>query len=422
MSGEWQLNRELQIQNPESALTMLARLSRIILPPLVVVAALLAYRLAFVSAGAEQIQPVRREPWTITARYDEPRVVTDEQLAAVLDRVKPPAKPLKTNNMVHALRLWGVAADFHDPKVPTGRQMREYLLDDRAFRQFAGDETPPLFYRDKDGLAVRSFDDALTNRDTSSYHADDLLATLAEVGTSLDTPMHLRDGEATVGQLLNDSLSRFHLDRLEYEWAVISYARYVFPEKQFSNKFGDRINVNQLVDEAITPALGLGPCNGLHRLEALTVLLRADEQAHALRPDTKRKILAFMKRVSDLLTQSQTSAGYWTRQWPQGPAAATPAKGEEGDVYDRILVTGHQLEWLALAPESVQPPRETMVRAGQWLARTLLELDQKDLEAAYGPYTHAARSLALWRNQDPYQAWLRGRSASVSLVPNSSNR
>ena len=253
---------------------MLARLSRIVLPPLVVIAALAIYRLAVVSAGGEPIEPVRREPWTISARFDEPRVVTDEQLAAVLDRVKPPVAPLKTNNMVHALRLWGLAADFHDPHIPTGRQMRDYVLDDRVFRQYAGEVAPPLLDRDRDGLAVRSFDDALTNRDTSSYHADDLLATLAEVGTPLDTPLHLRDGEATVGQLLNDSLRRFHLDRLEYEWAAISYARYVFPQKQFKNKWGDRLNVDQLVDEAVGPALELGPCNGLHRLEALAVLYR----------------------------------------------------------------------------------------------------------------------------------------------------
>jgi len=396
---------------------MLARFSRIALPPLIVIAALAIYRLAVVSTDGERIDPARREPWTISARFDEPRVVTDEQLAAVLDRVKPPVAPLKTNNMVHALRLWGLAADFHDPRIPTGRQMRDYLLDDRVFRQYAGEAAPPIFYRDQDGLAVRSFDDALTDRDTSSYHADDLLATLAEVGTPLDTPMRLRDGEATVGQLLNDSLRRFHLDRLEYEWAAISYARYVFPQKQFKNKWGDRINVDQLVDEAVGPALELGPCNGLHRLEALAVLYRADEQAHALRPSTKGKILSHMKRVSDLLAKSQTTEGYWTRQWPLGAAAAKSAKDQAGDVHDRILVTGHQLEWLALAPEAVQPPRETIVRAGQWLARTLLELDQKDLEAAYGPYTHAARALAMWRNMDPYQAWMKGRPTSVSAVP-----
>jgi hypothetical protein len=389
---------------------MFALISRVVLPPLVIILGLLAYRLAIGTPTAEEIRPARHEPWKITARYDEPRVITDEQLAAVLDRVKPPTSPLKTNNIAHALRLWGLDADFRDRAIPSGRQMQAYILDDKVFRQFAGDKAPPIFYRDRNGLAVRSFDDALSDRDTSSYHTDDLLATLAEVGTPLDAPLHLREGEATVGDLLADSLRRFHLDRWEYEWAIISYARCVFPQRQFVNHWGERIHVNQLVDEAIGPPLALGPCNGLHRLEALAVLYRADEQAHVLSRSTKLKMLAHMKRVSQLLAQAQTSDGYWTRHWPQGAAASAATKIQAGDVYDRILVTGHQLEWLAFAPEEVQPPRETIVRAGQWLARALIELDQKDLEQAYGPYTHAARALAMWRNQEPYQAWLNGQT------------
>jgi hypothetical protein len=387
---------------------MLACVSRIAVPPLVLLAALLGYRLACGLVAAEVDVLVRNVPLVIAPRYDDPRVVTDEQLAAVLDRVKPPAGPLKTNNLVHALRLWGVAADFHDPTVPTGRQMRDCLLDDRVLRQFAGDKAPPLFYRDAHGIAVRSYDDSLADRDTSSYHADDLLATLAETGTPLATPLHLRDSDATVGQLLKDSLGRFHLDRLEYEWATISYARYVFPEPEFRNQWGERVHVEQLVAEAVEPPLELGPCNGLHRLEALAVLYRADEQAHALRPRTKAIVLAHMRRVSGLLSQSQTADGYWTRQWHHG---AVSDKQPTSDLYDRILVTGHHLEWLALAPEEVQPPRETVVRAGQWLTRTLLEMDQHGIEKAYGPYTHAARALALWRSKDPYEAWNLGAVA-----------
>jgi hypothetical protein len=384
---------------------MSARISRIVLPPLAVVAALLVYRLAVSSVGSDPIAPPRNTPLVIAPRFDEPRVVTDEQLAAVLDRVKPPTRPLKTNNIVHALRLWGPEADFHDPAIPTGQQMRDYLLDDREYRQFAGENAPPVLYRDAHGIAVRSFDDALTNRDTSSYHADDLLATLAETGTPLSAPMHLRDGEATVGQFLKDSLQRFHLERFEYEWAMIAYARYVFPVRQFRNQWGERINVDQLVDEAIGPPLELGPCNGLHRLEALVVLHRADEQEHVLRNRTKLKLLSHLRRASDLLVASQSPDGYWTRQWPQGNAAVTSAGVARADLYDQILVTGHHLEWLALAPEEVQPPRETVVRAGQWLTRTLLEMDEAALLEAYGPYTHAARALALWRSKDPYQAW-----------------
>ena len=53
--------------------------------------------------------------------------------------------------------------------------------------------------------------------------------------------------------------------------------------------------------------------------------------------------------------------------------------------------------------------RETIVRAGQWITRTLLEIDQKELIETYGPYSHAARALCLWRSVEPMEAWKTGR-------------
>jgi hypothetical protein len=74
-------------------------------------------------------------------------------------------------------------------------------------------------------------------------------------------------------------------------------------------------------------------------------------------------------------------------------------------LHDKLLVTGHHLEWLALAPEEVQPPREAVVRAAQWLVTALMEMDEKQIAAAYGPYSHAARALCLWRGVDPFEFW-----------------
>jgi hypothetical protein len=158
----------------------------------------------------------------------------------------------------------------------------------------------------------------------------------------------------------------------------------------------------------------LGPCNGLHRLEALVVLCRADEEFHALGPRTKRQMLVYMKRATSALVESQATDGYWTRQWPQGASAPTPAKDGGPSLYDKLLVTGHHLEWLALAPEEVQPPRETVIRAAQWLARSLVEMDEKDLLEAYGPYSHAARALCLWRGVEPFEFWMKQNSTVVN--------
>ncbi|MGI8982907.1 MAG: hypothetical protein ACR2FY_27115 [Pirellulaceae bacterium] len=412
---------------------MLQTFSRISLPPLLLLAALTAYR--FTSGvlsppPPEYVAASRNEPAVIPPPYNEPRLCTDQQLAEVLDRVKPPAPPVNTNNMVHALRLWGKDADFGDAKIPSGKEMLGYFLDDAVFQKWAGTETPPLFFVGEDGIQPRIFDDGGKFRPTSSYHPDDLLATLAETGTPLDTPMHLRGSEAKVADLLEDSMRRFYLDRLEYEWSTISYIRYLYPLKQWRNKYGERMSVNGLVKELIEKTPEAGPCDGLHRLEALVLLYRVDEAAQAagqksiLSKNDRGKMLGFMKRVSELLVAAQSPEGYWTRQWSKGtppaeakaePEAKTAAKpkidpnAKTAAMHDKLLVTGHQLEWLALAPEQVQPPRENIVRAGQWITRTLLEIDQKELTETYGPYSHAARALCLWRSVEPMEAWRKGK-------------
>jgi hypothetical protein len=408
---------------------MLQSISRISLPPLLLLAALTAYRFisgALSTQSADQIVAPRNEPALIAPTYNEPRLCTDRQLAEVLDRVKPPGAkpadkntaPINTNNMIHALRLWGQDAEFGDPTIPSGREMLGYFLDDAVFQKWAGKETPPLFFVGEDGIQPRIFEDNGKYRSTSSYHPDDLLATLAETGTSLDTPLHLRGSEAKVQHLLDDSLRRFYLDRLEFEWSTISYIRYLYPLKQWRNKYGERISVDALVQELLEKAPEAGPCDGLHRLEALVLLHRVDAAAQAagqksiLSKNDRRRILGYMQRVSELLVASQSPEGFWTRQWSQGTpppepqvAIGTKVERKTAAMHDKLLVTGHQLEWLALAPEQIQPPRENIVRAGQWITRTLLELDHQQLTETYGPYSHAARALCLWRSVKPMEAW-----------------
>lgn len=396
---------------------MLARLSRATLPLAILLAALLLYRVLVIRPSAPLVLP-RKEPVTIAPRYDDPRVVTDDQLAAVLARVRPPRGPAHTNHYLHALRLWGPSATFDDPDIPSGQLLRDYFLDDAVFRRLAGPGTPPLIYRSQHGLAVRTYDESAAHQETSSFHTDDVLATLAETGTPLDAALKLRDGTARVEDLLRAALIGFHRSRLEYEWTIIAYARYAFPLPSWRNKYGERLDVDGLVEELLGHPPDAGPCNGLHRLEALVVLYRADEQCHALRPRTKLRMLRYMQAASQRLAAAQSDEGYWTRQWPAGAAARQPAGSASPPAtrYDKLLVTGHHLEWLALAPEGVQPPRETVVRAGQWLVRTLLELDERDLREAYGPYTHAARALCLWRGREAWQA-VQAPAASLTVSP-----
>lgn len=397
------------------------RLIRWTMPAAILLAALAAYRLVFAwtSRPAENLQLPRREPWRIVGRQHEPRICTDEQLAAVLKRVKPPRGPVNTNTLVHALRLWGADAEFDDEAVLAGRQMLDYLLDDRVFSQLTGHQGPPIFFRGADGIDVRSYDDSPHFRETSSYHDADLLATLAEVGTPLDAKLQLRGEEAHVADLMDGMMRRFYLDRQEYEWTVIALARYAHPIAPWRNKYGERIDVEALVRELTDKPPELGPCDGLHRLEALVVLYQVDELSPALPPRVRQRMLRYMKQVSDRLVQVQSVEGFWTRGWSDVQSKVhSPRSKVEASARDKLLVTGHHLEWLALAPAEVQPPRETVVRAGQWLARTLLELDDASLLKAYGPYSHAARALCLWKGVEPAEFVGRSQFAPQSAIRN----
>lgn len=391
---------------------MFPRICRTLLPVLILGVLLTGYRLAMVWAKPGETRAQLRlssdTPQTITPLMDEARVVSDDQLFQVLQRALPPNQ-VNSNLWLHALRLWG--PDAHWPTLseelaapPSGQQMLQFFLDDATFQQLAGPDAPPYFVRSQAGVMPRGYDDNLDFRTVSSYHNDDVVATLAESQVPLSQVIQMRQGQTTVGQLLATSLRRFHLDRLEYEWTIISYARYAFPLKQWQNQFGETITVSDLVDELADAPLLFGPCKGTHRLEAAVLLYRADQKIGALAPEVKAKLVNHMARVSAILQQAQTVEGYWTQAWPRGPAAA----GEKGaDVYERILVTGHMLEWLALAPEEVQPPREAIVRAGQWLARTLIEMDPELMKEHYGPISHAVRALCLWRGAEAWPTWQR---------------
>jgi hypothetical protein len=387
---------------------MLPTISRLVLPPTILFVGLLLYRVCGVQPVPDDLVPSKNVPWVVTPEHNEPRIATDEQLHAVLQRMLPTAEPVNTNTFVHALRLWGVEAEFNDPKVLSGKQLREYFLNDQYFQQLAGAEAPPVFVSGSDGVRARDFDENYPQRFTSSYHNDDLLATFAETGTPLDTPLMMRDRQTTVGQLLTDSMRRFHPARHEFEWSVISYLRYLYPHKEWRNKYGDKLDIAKMT-QMCTGRMGQGPCRGQHRFEALVLLIRIDDQAHALSPKTRQAILAYMKAASERLVAAQAPDGSWSARWIEGAAAKASADDSNAEkkipLHEKLLVTGHTLEWLALAPEEVQPPRETIVRAGQWLCNTIVGIDQKDLATSYGPYSHAARALCLWRGKEAFPMW-----------------
>ena len=76
-----------------------------------------------------------------------------------------------------------------------------------------------------------------------------------------------------------------------------------------------------------------------------------------------------------------------------------------------------------MAPEELHPPRETLIRAGQWLVKQVENMDLATVDKNYTFLTHVGRSLALWRGQFAAEAQKKlGRSEPLNFTVDGEGR
>lgn len=348
-----------------------------------------------------QIPPLRETPLVVQSRYDNPLVVTDEQLDRVLLRLRPKlsGKETKIGGVEHALRFWTAQATFDDPQFVDGEDLRQIITNHRRFVALYGKDAKPLLLPLATGVRVRT-----QEGQASSPHFDHALAALAEVDTPLDFPLQTSEGVTTFRAMLEQALRDFSLNQTEYEWSTLVFALYLPPTRSWITKEGQKISFDILAQRMMRERMPRGVCYGNHRLFTLAALLQIDEQQSILSPPVRQEVVRYLTRMTAILVKNQHADGHWGPNWSQ--QAGEPElqlEGPQDEVGRQILATGHALEWWAIAPPECQPPRETLVRAGQWLVQTIESQTDAEIETRYTFLTHAGRSLCLWRKFDPIQ-------------------
>ena len=160
----------------------------------------------------------RTEPLRITPFYDDHDLISDEDLAAVLRQVQPrfPAQKIKPNYVEHALRIWGIDAEFRDPKVMSGRKMLDFLVNNGEYLASWGTKVRPLLQEEETGVSIR-----WGKEEGASVHHDHWLACLSEAGVSLNEPVYTPSHrEKSINDVLQQALRDFRLDERETEWSV----------------------------------------------------------------------------------------------------------------------------------------------------------------------------------------------------------
>ena len=350
-------------------------------------------------SSSRRLPSLREKPLSVEPRYDYDFVISDEQLERVLLKLQPrfPIESPKLNYVDHALRFWTPAAEFEDKTVMSGVTMRQLLTNHLRFVEAYGPDEAPLLIDKPLGVGVR-----VQEGNATSSHVDHTVACLAEVGTPLDFPIITAHRQTTFRALVEQSLRDFSVNQIEYEWSAMIFAMYLPPTTQWYTSEGQRISFDRLAKRIMRESLPNGVCFANHRLFTLAVFLQVDEITPILSADARSEVLDYLLETTGLLVRHQHSTGFWNDQWPHQVAESRNPTTREGDrLAERILATGHALEWWAIAPKEVHPPRHVLVDAGQWMVRTIDEMSDDEVDRAYTYLSHAGRALALWRSREP---------------------
>lgn len=348
-------------------------------------------------------QPVELRP--IAGLAD---AVTEEQLIKALGAALPLWHPPTVPSLIHELKLWGRNADFTKEMVGqarSGTMMVETLLSDKLCQERTTPNGASFLLESPFGINVvlAGTMDAKENR--AEGHPGQLLSVLGEVGVSLDTPVTTVSGRSgTVAGILQDATMRFAWTR-EAEFIGAALARWIPPETTWTDQFGNRYSFDDMAQHLMATPHGKGCCGGCHVPYTLVTILGVDRQYPLLSSPIRDRAMRWLADLSAQLEQTQLSDGAWDRTWPGKDKAGLIF---EDPILDRVTVTGHHLEWIALAPESVRPSRAVVERAVSACVADIGQLPpvEKRSFKALLPCSHAARALCLMRDQDPFTAWM----------------
>jgi hypothetical protein len=356
-------------------------------------------------------------PRYITPTEDFRQEIHVPRLGIILDRARPlsPKPMISISVVTHALRLWGRSANYLDgPYISEGNHhgswqfssdtMLSVLLDADRFEQMYPKAAPliaPTPYGVSTRYAVGHFDlRPITTWPDCEAHIDKTISVLGEIGVERDYPVHVHGRLASVADMLQDSMMRFSW-RQELDFSAKAYLLYLLLPAKWANRYGERITTEGVIRKIIEQGLGRGSCVGTHQCHAMALALRIDAAQPYLSVDLRRDLQARLQTACSHLEQSQLPDGGWPSDWTRSGKPSDLAT-VEGEPNTRLRVTGHHLEWIAIAPKDTRPSAKCIKRAIHYLQDRLLDLPGDSYYYNYTLLTHAARALLLFSGQvDP---------------------
>jgi hypothetical protein len=265
------------------------------------------------------------------------------------------------------------------------REVGQILAQNSFRRSFPG--SAPLVFRSPHGWEVRQRT-APNAHDHWEYehHVDQFLATCGQIGAPSGLSVETDFGRVSIGELLDASRRSFDTSQ-ELCWTLVAYCSYLPNEPQWQNRFGETCSYESIVKDILSLPLDSGSCGGTHKQFAIAYFMNSPS-GEQLTTRLRRQCEDYLGRSSKLLEESQLRNGAWGPTWTESQSG-TSDWGSTRAV-DLVRITGHQLEWVELAPAAVRPTSACVSRALQFLAEAFDRADVSDIQRDYCAYSHAA--------------------------------
>jgi hypothetical protein len=296
----------------------------------------------------------------------------------------PVVGPRNVPYCCHLLRLYGLGPTpgLH---FASGREALGALTDVTTSERYFGE---PAFFPTRSGIRYRPPEHSL--RVGSENHRDICLATFAEAGLPLSTEFSTPNETFHLRDLLSDSLANFHLKQDELAWTAVAYGLYLSPGRRWTNRFGETFGWDELTDALLAAPFARSSCGGTHLLYALILVRRLERVPCSLSAAVTTRLEVRLKGAIQSACALQASDGSWSMDWwarAGGLPAGYRPLADRSD-FNRLLITGHLLECLTLAPPHLQPPADVYRRAARWLCHVLQD-ERWNSDQAMCPRTHA---------------------------------
>jgi hypothetical protein len=325
---------------------------------------------------------IASEPVITSPHADLKDVIPLDQTHDLLVTLLPTwFQAVKTDNLLHAFRLWGPSAEFPedlfthpfvDRHVFSGAEMEQVFMNSEAFsRVFPLD--PPLLKLFSDGVVARiGFSNVEGGHIGALVHQDNLLTAFAELGYPSNTPIIAVPADARVdnskgsfpgvqaalSDLVQGAISYFS-PRQELEWTIEALVRYLAPQQEWTNRFGETFTFNDVAGELLRRVPGEGSCIGLHTVYALVCLFRVNMQHRVLADGVAALIERYLQRRSQALDADVDSKEYsfhrLDNKWPAAFRNSTEDRSEWMDA-NQLTYVSHHLEWIAYARRPLAHP------------------------------------------------------------------